>query len=102
MGGTAQHRGYLKCIVGGGVLNKELAKQIRVALRICAEGVDDSKRSSIAAIYDPWIIGVEYAAGDFLTYGVEDGKPVLYKVIQGHTSQSDWKPDIVPALYKKV
>ena len=83
-------------------MNKELAKQIRTALRICAEGVDDNKRSSIAAIYDPWKAGVEYSAGDFLTFGVEGGKPVLYRVVQGHKSQSDWKPDIVPALYEKV
>lgn len=26
----------------------------------------------------------------------------LYEVIQGHTTQSDWTPDIVPALFKEI
>ncbi len=42
-----------------------------------------------------WKAGVEYEEGDHVIY-----KDMLYRVVQGHTSQSDWTPDKVPALFK--
>ena len=30
------------------------------------------------------------------------GDPQLYKVVQAHTSQADWKPDTSPALYTPI
>lgn len=30
------------------------------------------------------------------------GDPQLYKVVQAHTSQEDWKPDATPALYTAI
>ena len=41
--------------------------------------------------------GVTYEAGQRLNYN-----GVLYKVLQPHTSQSDWAPDTTPSLYTKV
>ena len=41
--------------------------------------------------------GVTYEAGQRLNYN-----GVLYKVLQPHTSQSDWTPDTTPSLYTKV
>lgn len=41
-----------------------------------------------------WQAGVHYEAGDLVTY---DGQ--VYRVVQEHTSQADWRPDGVPALY---
>lgn len=48
-------------------------------------------------IYDYYIVGRAYVIGEIIRYEDE-----LYEVIQAHTSQYDWKPDILPALYKKV
>lgn len=45
-------------------------------------------------IINPWEINVQYKAGDIITYNKS-----IYRVIQSHTSQSDWLPDIVPSLY---
>lgn len=45
--------------------------------------------------YPPFEIGVTYKVGDKIQY---DG--VVYEVIQEHTSQFDWIPNIVPALFK--
>lgn len=39
----------------------------------------------------------QYAAGDRVMYG-----DVLYKVLQTHTSQSDWAPNSAPSLFAKV
>lgn len=41
--------------------------------------------------------GHQYAAGDRVMYG-----DVLYKVLQTHTSQSDWTPTDAPSLFAKV
>ena len=43
-----------------------------------------------------WAAGQTYTAGDQITY-----QDATYTVLQGHTSQFDWTPDAVPALYKK-
>lgn len=48
-------------------------------------------------LFPAWRAGEAYAVGDRIQYG---GK--LYKVVQAHTSQADWAPDIVPALYVEV
>ena len=41
--------------------------------------------------------GVTYEAGQRLNYN-----GVLYKVLQPHTSQSDWTPDVSSSLYAEV
>ena len=41
-----------------------------------------------------WTPGTKYNPGDLVAY---DGQ--VYRVVQEHTSQADWRPDGVPALY---
>jgi hypothetical protein len=78
----------------------QAAEQFRKALQMFAASLDDEKAMEVATIYDSWAENRAYAVGDFLTYGQNNvGDPQLYKVAQAHTSQSDWKPDITPALY---
>ena len=45
-------------------------------------------------LYESYEIGKSYQADDIFNY---EGK--LYKVIQEHTSQDDWIPSELPALY---
>lgn len=45
----------------------------------------------------PWEAGVPYYEGDLVTYA-----GATYTVVQEHTSQSTWTPDVVPALYEPV
>lgn len=41
-----------------------------------------------------------YVIGDIVSYGVNSlGDPQLYKIVQAHTSQSDWTPSTTPSLY---
>ncbi len=44
-----------------------------------------------------WAVGVAYAVNDTVTYG-----GCTYKVLQAHTSQSDWTPPAVPALFQQL
>lgn len=46
---------------------------------------------------EAWASGNKYNSGDVVSY-----KNSLYKVVQSHTSQSDWTPDVVPALFTRV
>lgn len=74
------------------------ARAIRASISGLAEGADDEKLIDNKAAFPYWNPnGVEYAAGDILQ---DDGK--LYRVIQPHRSQADWKPSLVPALFKEI
>lgn len=81
----------------------QAAEQFRKALQMFAASLSDEKAMEVATIYDPWSDGKAYTVGDFVTYGENSvGDPQLYKVVQAHTSQADWKPDITPALYVAI
>ena len=57
----------------------------------------------VVAVFDPWQEGKIYAIGDYLTYGTNGvGDPQLYKVVQNHTSQADWRPDVTASLYTPI
>lgn len=55
---------------------------------------EDEKTALIKDI-DPWEVGKAYKVCDKIKCG-----SVAYEVIQAHTSQGDWRPESVPALYK--
>lgn len=81
----------------------QMAEQYFRALQMFAQSLEDEKAMEVAYMYDPWEVGKSYSAGDFLTYGVNGvGDPQLYKVVQAHTSQADWRPDVTPALYVAI
>lgn len=59
--------------------------------------VDDAVALSIQEFYDVWSVGIAYKVGRYLLY-----KNVLYKVLQPHTSQETWTPDVASSVYAKV
>lgn len=78
----------------------QAAAQFRRALQLFAETLDEGTALEIPSVYPLWEPGRAYAAGDYLAYGVNTvGDPQLYRVAQAHTSQADWLPDSLPALY---
>ena len=82
---------------------KQEAEQFRKALQMFAMSLDEEKAMEVATVFDPWEIGKSYNMGDFLTYGVNGvGDPQLYKVVQAHTSQAEWRPDAVASLYVAI
>lgn len=85
-------------------MNKlQMAEQFRKALQLFAASLPDEQAMEVATVFDPWEIGKAYAVGNFVLYGVNSvGDPQLYKVAQAHTSQADWTPDSVPALYVSI
>ena len=86
-------------------MNKlQIAEQLRRALQMFAETLDDDRAMEVAAVYDEWEPGRLYKPGKRLTYGTNGvGDPQLYTVNEpGHRSQSDWPPDISTALYTPI
>lgn len=77
----------------------EVMEAVKRMLATDIVDLSDEDALGIAALYPTWASkeGEQVAVGERLWY---DGK--LYKVIQAHTVQSDWTPDITPALYVEV
>lgn len=81
----------------------QIAEQFRRALQMFAASLTDEQALEVATIYDPWAAGKTYAVGEYVTYGENNvGDPQLYKVVQTHTSQSDWTPDVSASLYDAI
>lgn len=65
-------------------------KKVRVTL------TDEAALEHIA-LYPDWEIGKTLAIGDRIEH---EGK--LYKVIQAHTAQADWTPDVALTLFEPI
>lgn len=78
----------------------QAAEQLRKALQMFAATLTDEQAMEVATIYPVWETGRAHAVDDIVSYGTNSvGDPQLYRVVQAHTSQADWTPDSVPALY---
>ena len=81
----------------------EQAYAIREAMDYAGATLEDEQALICVRLYRPWGVDRQYAAGEFLTYGTNSvGDPQLFKVVQAHTSQSDWLPSATPALYVAI
>ncbi len=79
--------------------------QVRRALQMFAQSLDEHDAMEIATVYEPWKPGKAYKGGEYVTYGVNAvGDPQLYRVVEGkpHTAQADWTPDVTASLYVSV
>ena len=59
--------------------------------------LDSNLSNDFITLYPTYELGVSYKVNDIINY-----KGKLYKVLQAHTSQADWLPNIVQALYGEV
>ena len=76
----------------------EVQEAAIIMAKIQAESLPEEQALQVKALYDSWSgDGVAYKTGKYLTY-----KDILYKVLQNHTSQTDWTPDTASSLYAKV
>ena len=71
------------------------AARLDVTDRLKADALDQATIEAVAGIYDPWEPGLTVTVGDVLQW---DG--TLVEVLQDHTTQADWEPPDVPALFR--
>ena len=74
----------------------EQANKIRKDINVLTTSLTDEQGLTLVALFEPWTLKA-YAIGDRVRHM---GK--LYKCVQAHTSQSDWAPDLTPALWVAV
>ena len=76
----------------------ERARELRRQIEINATHMTDEEALDYTELFASWFgNGVEYAVGDRVRY---DGD--LYKVLQVHTSQPNWTPDVAVSLFAKM
>jgi len=66
-----------------------------ITIKAQLDTIGDDAVAEVAALFPDWTPGAKVKPGDVLAW---DG--TLVEVIQGHTTQADWTPDKVPALFK--
>ena len=71
--------------------------QLREIIEKASVNLSDEDALTAVELFPAWEAGKAYTQNDRVLY---DGK--LYKVIQSHTSQTDWTPDKTPALFTEV
>lgn len=76
----------------------EKARIIRARLDTITETMTDEQAIDNAVLFNQWSgNGVKYKVGDRVLW-----RDVLYIVLQPHTSQLDWTPDVAHSLYAEV
>ena len=78
---------------------REFRKRIDANLQatkklIFASDLSQEELNDLMDLYDDWKAGESVNVGDIRRYADK-----LYRVIQAHTTQADWTPDSVPALW---
>lgn len=79
------------------MITREKAYALRTLIEKAAVSLSDSDALDGIELFPAWAVGVGYAVGDRLRYDWR-----LYKVLQAHTSQADWTPDISASLFAEV
>lgn len=75
----------------------ERARALRPYIEKAAVSLADEDALQAVELFPQWVTGHAYVVDERLQY-----KNVLYRVVQAHTSQADWTPDITPALFVVV
>lgn len=81
----------------------QAAEQFRRVVQMFAAQLTEAQAREVATIYPTYQVGKKYDAGDYFTSGADsNGDPILYKVVQAHTSAEEWPPESTPALYVRI
>ena len=75
----------------------ERARALRPIIEQAAQSLDDQTALKAMELYPHWTTGLEYTNGTKVQHG---GK--LWRVMQAHTAQDYWTPDVVPSLFKEI
>ena len=71
--------------------------RIRAMIEKASLSLGDEDALEAVELFPEWATGTAYTVGQRVRY--EDK---LYKCVQAHTSQDDWTPPAVPALWTEV
>lgn len=75
---------------------KQAAKYKQI-MNLTAESLPDDDAAYVPMMFERWATDTAYEIGKRVCY-----KDKMYKVLQAHTSQSTWTPDIATSLYAEI
>lgn len=84
-------------VITGGAVDLPTAYAMRAVIEESVASLDDETAVTVPSLFTPWKPGEAVSVGDRRYYA-----PKLYKVVQAHTTQADWTPDVTPALWAVV
>lgn len=73
------------------------AVRMKNSIDLATSYLNDEQAESVTRLFAKWEIGVNYSVGDRRQYN-----GLLYRCVQAHTSQADWIPPAVPALWVRT
>lgn len=76
---------------------QEKARRLRPMIVKASAFLSDEDALNAIELYDIWMPDKTYEVDTRLSYNDK-----LYRVVQSHTSQADWTPDLTPALFTEV
>lgn len=75
----------------------ELALKLRPIIEKAMQSLGEEDALEAVTLYPKWESGVQYEVGHRVRYN-----DILYRVLQTHTSQDSWTPDVAVSLYARV
>ena len=96
---VAQAQEQVMVLAGRPVADTAEARVLRMSIETAAAAMPDEEAAQAPSLSQPWTVGEQVAVGDRRYYAPTG---LLYKVIQGHTTQADWTPDATPSLWVVV
>ena len=75
----------------------ERARALRAYIVKSAVSLTDEDAIEAIELFPAWSVGTAYQVNERVQY-----HGVLYRVVQAHTSQEDWAPDVTKALFVVV
>lgn len=78
-------------------MTEERAKQLRAIITEAMSKEEDSVVLDNKTLLPQWEAGIQYTIDKKILYN-----DIVYKVLQSHTSQSDWTPDVAVSLFARV
>ena len=84
-------------------LQQEKAVQSFIAQQaiLQAQELSDEEALQNQSLYPFWEAGIQVAVGEKRQDWDENNELKLYKCVQAHETQSDWRPKDTPALWEK-
>jgi len=78
-------------------MNREQAIAFRKMIEKAASSQTDEDALNSISLFPKWKVGLSVSVNERYQYAEK-----LYKVIQAHTTQSDWTPDVTKSLFTEV
>ena len=78
-------------------MTRTKALHLRAMIEKAVASLNDTEALTAMELFPEWKPDTAYTADYRVRYQGQ-----LYRVVQAHTSQADWTPDITPALYTPV